>query len=906
MNATRPETLLEQAAWVRRLARGLVADVHGAADLEQETWLAALTHTPDAGAEAGWGRGWLARVAANLAHRSRRARARAAEREELAARCEAQPSAAELVERAELTRVLVAHVVSLEEPYRSTLLLRYFEELSPSAIARREGIPLRTVKTRLARGLAQLRERLDRSSDRESWFPALLASCSPPRVPLPLVPTLILMKTSTKVLCAALLLFLLGGGVWLAQHGEEPSDVRAAAQPVVEPPPAPAVTTSAPSAPAPGPERATAPTPEPSSATAPAPLASALRGRVIDRSGQPIAGARVELSTVAGAVFNWSASSVPEVFTHTQSGADGKFSIELAPSRVGELSAAAKGFGKAHAGRRRSGDFVEIVLEPAGTIEGHVTRGPERAPVEGARIVVRGTDNAVYNPALAEAITDADGLYRVEDLAARDYWIWLASPRAASPLIETVSVASAATVVHDFETSAVRAFVVRGQVTDASSSAAIGDALVSVEADTAHTDATGAFELRSVVAEKASKVTIKVGARGFLEQRVEVASEGAMNVEIALTRGQSVSGKVVGPDGEPIEGAQIALFDDAKGQSPSGGIRARSESGGSFEVDGLKAGARCGLVVVAEGFAAAAFELPAIESAQKDLGEIELASASALVATIVDDAGKPWTDCDVWLYGGDAGRARFTDAKVEAFDQRFGLRMNKTRTDGRAVFGELAAGEYILKTRVAGRSAWVETSLTLDEGEVRDDFDVVIPRGLALRGRTLDPEGRPVAGVFVLVQRQGSDDVAGSANVGSDGVFEIAGLESGEHVLRTTMGVVSSPEARKRFASGKWTVTAGGEPLELVMPLVSSIAGRVIDADGKPITGASVSAWDAGAGMADASGRTGANGEFKLSVRAGATFELRANMKVGDAVVRGSLAVVAAGAEEVELRLAAQ
>ena len=74
MSATTPEALLEHAAWIRRLARALVADVHGANELEQETWLAALTHAPSAG--LGWDRGWLARVAANLAHRSRRTRAR--------------------------------------------------------------------------------------------------------------------------------------------------------------------------------------------------------------------------------------------------------------------------------------------------------------------------------------------------------------------------------------------------------------------------------------------------------------------------------------------------------------------------------------------------------------------------------------------------------------------------------------------------------------------------------------------------------------------------------------------------------------------------------------------------------------------------------------------------------------
>ena len=123
--------------------------------------------------------------------------------------------------------------------------------------------------------------------------------------------------------------------------------------------------------------------------------------------------------------------------------------------------------------------------------------------------------------------------------------------------------------------------------------------------------------------------------------------------------------------------------------------------------------------------------------------------------------------------------------------------------------------------------------------------------------------------------------------------------------MRTTIGGVASQESRKRFASGKWTESAGGEPLELVMPLVASIAGRVVAADGKPLASASVSAWDAGAGMPDASSRTDANGEFRLSVRAGATLELRAIVKVGDVVLRGSLAAVAAGAEGVELRVAA-
>jgi RNA polymerase sigma-70 factor (ECF subfamily) len=60
-----------------------------------------------------------------------------------------------------LRRRLVAALLALEEPYRAALLLRYFEDLSVPEVALRLGVPLETARTRLRRGLARLRERLD-------------------------------------------------------------------------------------------------------------------------------------------------------------------------------------------------------------------------------------------------------------------------------------------------------------------------------------------------------------------------------------------------------------------------------------------------------------------------------------------------------------------------------------------------------------------------------------------------------------------------------------------------------------------------------------------------------------------------------------------------------------------------
>jgi RNA polymerase sigma factor (sigma-70 family) len=166
------EALLEHTAWVRRLAHALVRDPDRAEDVVQEAWRVAL-EAPPRSAEGA--RAYLATVVRNAARglwRGERSRSR---REAAAARPEALPSTAELVERAQLHRGVVEAVLELEEPYRTTLLLRHFEDLGTAEIAERTGRPVNTVRTHIERGHARLRERLDREhGSREAWGLALL------------------------------------------------------------------------------------------------------------------------------------------------------------------------------------------------------------------------------------------------------------------------------------------------------------------------------------------------------------------------------------------------------------------------------------------------------------------------------------------------------------------------------------------------------------------------------------------------------------------------------------------------------------------------------------------------------------------------------------------------------------
>jgi RNA polymerase sigma-70 factor (ECF subfamily) len=163
------DSLLEHAAWMRRLALELVRDPGAADDLAQETWLAFHRARPATDRPL---RPWLARVMRNAAALRVRRGAGRESREREVARSEDVPSSHELAERAEEQRRLAALVLDLDEPYRSTVLLRYYEGLKPTEIARLRGMPAATVRTHLQRGLSQLRERLDEEhdGDRRAWL----------------------------------------------------------------------------------------------------------------------------------------------------------------------------------------------------------------------------------------------------------------------------------------------------------------------------------------------------------------------------------------------------------------------------------------------------------------------------------------------------------------------------------------------------------------------------------------------------------------------------------------------------------------------------------------------------------------------------------------------------------------
>ncbi len=294
MSSLEIERLLTHTKWVERLARSLVRDPALAEDVAQEAWLNAVRRPPQGRVDV---RAWLTRVVQNAAHSLRRSQGAQRARERAAARDEALPSAHELVAEVEMQRVLSAHLLALEEPYRTTLILRYQGQLGPRAIAAQLGVPVSTVKTRLQRGLDKLRARLDDTfGSRASWCAAVVVLERPLRsVGLLSTQLLTWISAMNLKLGLALAAVAVALGVYLLQGPEAPVTEAESLSPAAEgadfeppaSPPAIEVLTAA--------ERTTerAPIPTEDPAVASATAAEVVRGRLVDLEGRPLPGRRM-------------------------------------------------------------------------------------------------------------------------------------------------------------------------------------------------------------------------------------------------------------------------------------------------------------------------------------------------------------------------------------------------------------------------------------------------------------------------------------------------------------------------------------------------------------------------------------------------------------------------------------
>lgn len=916
------ELLLAHTRWVPALARQLVRDQDLADELAQATWAVALEHGPRTTNVARL-RAWLVVVAQNLARRMRKSESDRRYHEHAAAGREpaSDTSADDELERVHQHKLLAESVLALDEPYRSTIALRFFSELDYDEIAKRQGVTNAAARQRVSRGLAMLRERLDRmhDGDRRAWCLALAGCAGLARR----APEAIELGTGGRpdagnfapgnaglgntglgqapraalVAGSAGLAGVVAVTLWLAYA--EPS--RTGPEPVVHEGPASRAavvpddrnrSSLAPTRAAAGVER----TPAPESVIPPVVDRSRdLHGVVLDAEGDPLAGARVVVHRDEARAYpipDLDHPPQPEEVAETRTDDAGRFTFSAQPGRPYDLfvSHAAGRHGAAIVSNRYAGERVVVQLEPPAVLKGRVVRELDGSGVAG--VTLRGlTDDNGFHTVL-EGTTQDDGSFLFENLPACQFGLQV-DPIDESPLpwirVDLVG-GETTTLVIPVQPG----LFVSGQVTDAETGAPVEGATVGLGwrfRRPTQTDADGRYAIRGF--SSAGHYEVHVRAPGYAEasRLPPFASKHKATIDLSLVRERRLTGRVLDSDGAPVVEAYVAAIGRLRTDQNVPNVDCRStrtDADGRYEVRGLRPGLAHSLVVRSPGLGSVAYDIPAERT---HVADILLQRGTLVRGTVVDASGRPLASASVSLNGTNADVARFFPERAVAsptdrpqagpagaghVDRRRG------RADdlGRFTFADVSPGTYRLLVSIG--SVLREVSVTVDGLSSTHVVEpVALDAGLALGGRVLDGQGRPVGGAMITVRPTSNGGPAAAdeqdeqhAKTGSDGSFRVHGLGTGAYDVSVRPDRwTASEETRELLVTRLENVQAGETQLALVCERGATIVGRLLDPSGRPVSRRTLVALDSDGGVCDRI-RSRVDGSFTLIVEPGTAVDV--------------------------------
>ncbi|HEY4575335.1 MAG TPA: carboxypeptidase regulatory-like domain-containing protein, partial [Thermoanaerobaculia bacterium] len=276
----------------------------------------------------------------------------------------------------------------------------------------------------------------------------------------------------------------------------------------------------------------------------------------------------------------------------------------------------------------------------------------------------------------------------------------------------------------------------------------------------------------------------------------------------------------------------------------SSGGSARSNASGGFELNRLAADAAYELRIEREGFAPARQELPPREAgAQAPELRIVLRAGRTAFGVVVDAGRRPLAGAQATLQpaapADPMARIRAAREKPERYAAV------PTGADGRFELRDLPAGTFDLTLRGRGFAPLTMPALVIPEGKGTTDLGTVaLVPGAALHGLVVDAQGNPVEGAEVRAkapQRElfpappARDPGPADALSGADGAFVLEDRSPGESLDLT----VSHPGYGPASAPG--VAVPREAPVRIVLQAAARVSGRTVDAEGKPVAGASIS-----------------------------------------------------------------
>ncbi len=798
--------LAHHAAGIRALARQLAHDAARADDVVQEACLAALRRPPNSRAPL---RPWLVRVVRNLAARDHRSESRRRRREQAVARKEGTTSTSEAVARAELYERLMAHVLDLDEPYRETLLLRYFEGLAVREVARRMDVPAGTAAARIHRGLAQLRGRLDAESTRPgAWAPLLLPLAALPGTAKTMwIGAFAMSAKKITVIAVALVLALTW---WVTRDSATPTKSERAGRAA---------------------DRVDAHDNSEQRLGGEAPLAAIdldldVHGVVTNAAGHAVPGAIVKTSwhpwQLAGI---WFGHRFPESKSGPEAVADpkGRFRIRLRRGQQVHLTASAAGHRSRTVCDVLAGQKVAIVLGGAVSTRIRLIDLKGRA-IAGCSVRLSRIDRYASERNFIErrGTTDGMGWVLFAGLPPGAWGSLDAGLRNADNYpVQNIAFPQEGTA--EYTVRLRRGRTITGVVRDPTG-APIAGARVGASWTMRHhvlTNARGEFALPHW----SGGWKIHASAQGYSRANAIVGLRQVL--ELTLARASRARGRILDAAHQPVAGALLVV--QGRGGSEIKALEdTTTDATGAFTFQSLAAGLGHTLTITAPGHGRTVLDFDAAPAGERrDLGDLVLPRPLRIEGRFETEVGAPIADAYVALTGHNTDRARM---RPDAPPLDRGTYMLGCRTDhaGRFRFPDLAPGKYVVTAYSLGsKDAVRDVELQNDENSIR----LVRVGSRTIRVTVVDTHREPVFGISVSLELKDQWSISTPTDV--RGVVEFV-VDQEPHRVRLfdmqTRYVIPPPR----------DVALGETDLTLVVEPCGRVRGIVLDLNGKPLAQAAM------------------------------------------------------------------
>ena len=585
-----------------------------------------------------------------------------------------------------------------------------------------------------------------------------------------------------------------------------------------------------------------------------------ITGKIMDGAGDPIQNAEARIQYLVSATWRPGMRGIglgidAMPISSAKTDANGEFMLRGLPQDA-KTNLEIKGPGYAqemHFQVPVGTEGLEFKLKPEGRIKGRLTYADTGAPVTNAMVVLESIDPTT---GWGRARVDANGNYLLANLPAGMFNLNLdEGPEGWTAVAKEFIKVVEGETISNVDLTLVRGGIITGRVTDQNTNEPIADHHISFhdaarpESQAAvhgtETDKTGVYHFRSAPGRTLVYTSAPEDYQdvGQVKKYVDVVETETVTVDFQFSKGIELMGRILTETGEPVAGARVTDVWDWYREYGS------SDELGTFTIGGLRSGQKLSLRAEHSGLklrGKAEVEIQPGASVEIQMEQYERVKVSGRV---VNREGKPMSAVNIELMRWDRQRNMGSSTIV-------------TVTDGDGRFREIGlivGEEYVISTAAEGHRA-AETEMFTATTEMNQIADLILlPAGgpFFLEGRITDTTYVPVRGARVFIQQSSEH-------------WETRTDENGDYRLENlSMAVAIEVEIyHPEYAYHQFKILKTNQRHDLVLVKADGyIAGKVVNADGKPIEQATVmveAEEDPSSAYVNVAVSTNAYGEFEL------------------------------------------